>query len=120
MTEENYNQNTLVAENLHLPTKQQEIDLFNNYDLVSVFDKYLPLADYILDEYACPTDEISMHAEETAYTTLMNTIILFRRKKMYEKPTLLSQFVTELIRSFIDEYEKDGMLYKVSKTFAVK
>ncbi|MDB4983848.1 MAG: hypothetical protein JWM20_27 [Patescibacteria group bacterium] len=105
---------------LNLPTKQEEFDIFTNYDMIAVFDRYLPLADYIIDEYACLSDEISIMVEETAYTALMGMIAQYRRAKAYETVVPFSQIVSRAIYAFMEEFEKEGKLYKISKSFVVK
>lgn len=111
---------SMFPTNLRIPTKSEEFDLFTNYDMVAVFDRYLPLADYILDEYASPSDEISIMAEETAYTALMTMIAQFRRSKGYETNVPFSQLVSRTMYAFMDEFEKEGKLYKISKSFVMK
>lgn len=107
--------NILVERRLKLPNKEQEIELFLNYDLINVFDRYLPLADYLMDEYACPNDDVRMIVEETVYNALLATVIKFRRIKRYEKETTFTTFFSCLVRDILDDIAKGGKIYKISK-----
>ncbi len=110
-----------LAQTLNLPSKTEEFDMFTtSYDVIAIFDRYLPLAEFILDEYACPNDEVSMHVEESIYMTMIGSIANFRRTKKYETNVPFSQLLAAMIYSFMEEYEQEGKVYKISKSVVMK
>ncbi len=103
----------IIEEQLGLPDKIEEADLFADYDMVAVFDRYLPLADYLLDQYACPNDGVRMVVEETMYTALMMAISKFRRAGLYKKEDSFACFLVQILSEFMDEFAKEGKVYKI-------
>lgn len=106
--------NITVERKLGLPKKEEEIQMFLNYDLVAVFDRYLPLADYLLDDYICPNNECRILAEETVYQALLVSIIKFRRLKRYELDTTFTFFFSYFVADLMNDFIKEGKAYRVS------
>ncbi len=107
-------QNRTVEKRLGLPGKTEERELFNRFDLFELLERYSPLADFYLDDYAYPNDNANIVIKEMVHNALMHSLIRYRNKNRHMEASTFTFFFTLLVNDIMADYAKEGLAYKVS------
>ena len=105
-----------LEKRLGLPAKGDERRLFERFRLSELLDVYTPLADFIVDDYACPTENVSIIVDEAVHAALLAALIKYRGKGRHLESGTFGFFFGLLARDILEHYVKDGMIHKISET----
>ncbi len=103
-----------VEKRLGLPNKEEERELFAKFELYDLMERYSPLADFILDDYACPNENTSIVVEEMLHNALLMSLIRYRKKDRHLGDGTFTFFFTLLAGDIMKDYVEQGMAYKIA------
>lgn len=108
--------NKTLEGRLRLPSKNEELELFTRFELAVLLERYAPLADFILDDYAYPNENTNIVVEEMLHNALLMSLIRYHKKDRYRDQSSFAFFYTMLAKDIMADYVKDGMAYQLSLT----
>lgn len=105
-----------IERSLGLPTKSEEREMFARFELFDLLERYAPLADYLLDDYACPNENTGIVIEEMIHNALLTSLINYRKKDQHLSESTFTFFFTLLTESIMNDYVQQGMAYRIALT----
>lgn len=105
-----------IEKRLGLPDKAEERALFGTFDLYDLVERYTPLVDFLLEDYAYPSDNASLIIREMAHMSLLHCMMKFKNKNMHLGESSFSFFFTLLMRDLMNDYIREGTAYRISDT----
>lgn len=105
-----------IEKQLHLPNKVTEIQLFEAGKLGELFDAYVPLVEFLLQDYVCTTSVERTKLEEQVYDSLLMVLLKYKRKGCHLKSYTFTEFFAMLIEDSMKEFMQEGEVLCVADT----
>lgn len=105
-----------LSKQLHLPNKQQEITLFESGNPLELIDVYVPLAEFLLQEYICPNEVVRIHVQELVYNSLLMVLFKYKKKGCHLKSYTFVEFFSLLLEGTMKEFTQEANILCVSNT----